>query len=263
VAWSSRIFGQKARIFMPSATVKSRIKFIEDEGAEVIVIDGDYDEAVRAALKESRKKNHVLLQDTSWTGYEHYPELISAGYTTILKELEYQLLSLSEHPVDVVILQSGVGSWAASTILYLALFHKNKDIKTIILEPCESDCLLESAKNGTRSTTLKSQNTIMAGLNCGTPSLSAWKIISDLADAFLAIDDIWSEEAIRILNRAGIESCESGAAGLGGLMALFNQNEMAPFREKLKITKETRFLIFNTEGITDPEMYEKIINCKS
>lgn len=259
VAWSARIFGHKAEIYMPSSTVNSRIKSIEEEGARVIIVDGDYDEAVNLARKAARQKNYVLIQDTSWEGYDHYPNLISAGYSTIIKEIELQL-NKSENFPEIVILQSGVGSWAAATMLYISRFTGFKRPGFIIVEPFESDCLLESAKNDKISTTRKSQNTIMAGLNCGTPSLSAWEIIRDYTDIFISIDDSFIETALKELHMAGIQSCESGAAGIGGLLALLNNENLEPARKSLHLTGDTNFLIFNTEGITDPVMYSKLIN---
>ena len=98
----------------------------------------------------------------------------------------------------------------------------------------------------------------MAGLNCGTPSLSAWKIIHDLADAFISIGDEWAEDAIRSLHKAGYQTCESGAAGLAGLMALYYSAELKPVKEHFGFDENSSFLVFNTEGITDPEMFRKI-----
>ncbi|MFW5644504.1 MAG: diaminopropionate ammonia-lyase [Bacteroidota bacterium] len=259
VAWSARIFGHRAEIYMPSSTVTSRIRSIEKEGARVIVVDGDYDEAVNTARNASKNENYVLIQDTSWKDYKHYPNLISAGYSTILKEIEEQLRRPEDFP-EIVILQSGVGSWAASIMLYISRFTGFKTPKFIIVEPYESDCLLESAKNCKISTTRKSQNTIMAGLNCGTPSLLAWEIINDHADIFLSIDDRFIETALKELHLAGIQSCESGAAGMGGLLALLNEDHLEPLRKTLSVSNTSKFMIFNTEGITDPAMYAKIIN---
>jgi diaminopropionate ammonia-lyase len=258
VAWSSRIFGQKAKVFMPFSTVESRKVFIEDEGADVTILDGDYDFAVKMAQKESMKENHILIQDTAWEGYEYYPNLISAGYTTMIKELESQVSGFNDDWVNAIILQSGVGSWAASIILYLREICNFRNTKIIILEPLESDCLLESAKQGKISTTRKSQNTIMAGLNCGTPSISAWEIIHDFADVFVSIDDFWAEKAIRILANNNYRTCESGAAGLAGVLALYESELLKPVRRKLALNESSKFLVFNTEGITDPRMFQKI-----
>ncbi|MFW5820779.1 MAG: diaminopropionate ammonia-lyase [Bacteroidota bacterium] len=262
VAWSARIFGHRAKIFMPASTVPSRIRFIEEEGARVFVIKGNYDEAVHQAREAAQEEGHVLIQDTSWEGYEYYPNMISAGYSTIIREIEKQFKSIEDKFPEVMLLQSGVGSWAASMMLYTLRHTAYKTPKFIIVEPYESDCLMESAKRRKRSTTSKSQKTIMAGLNCGTPSMSAWEIIDDMADAYISIDDHYVEYALHELKRSGVRSCESGAAGLAGLLALFENEKLQAVRETLKLNENTSFLLFNTEGITDPEMYEKIISRK-
>ncbi|MBE0655632.1 MAG: diaminopropionate ammonia-lyase [Bacteroidales bacterium] len=260
VAWSARISGHKAKIFMPASTVHARIKFIENEGAEVIIVGGDYDKAVEMAKKDAEVNGHILIQDTSWEGYDDYPQLISAGYSSQLKELETQMNSGQRNKVNAIILQSGVGSWAAATMLYSVRKSLFPNAKFIILEPFESDCLLESAIHGKICSTRKSQNTIMAGLNCGTPSLTAWEIISDLADAFVSVDDSWARKAVRSLYEAGFETCESGAAGLAGLMAILNSKKLNPFCKELGLNKNSTFLVFNTEGITDPAMLSEIIS---
>ena len=54
-------------------------------------------------------------------------------------------------------------------------------------------------------------------------------------------------------------SGESGAAPLGFLYALMRDEELAPLREKLKLGKDSRVLLFSTEGATDPENYRKVV----
>lgn len=254
VAWSSRIMGQKAIVFMPSASARSRIRFIEDEGARVVLVDGDYDQTVRTAKKYAKDKNCILVQDTSWPGYTDFPNYISAGYITMVNELYDQLETGGLKLPDIFIFQSGVGSWAAAMMLYITRTHPGPPPTFIISEPLHSDCLMESARNNSLCTTLKDQVTIMAGLNCGTPSYSAWEVISDLADAFISIPDEYSIEAMRILDACepAIETCESGAAGLGTLLALFHDRSLKKISEILQIKKSTSFMIFNTEGNTDP-----------
>jgi len=264
VAWSSRIFNQKAVIFMPAGTVEARVEKIKEEGAKVIIVDGDYDSTVATAKKAAAENKYVLIQDTAWEGYTEIPQMVAAGYITMLIELEDQLNTINQSLPDVIILQSGVGSWAASMILYIRLKYKDKVPCFIIAEPYESDCLMESLKQNKISKTLKTQKTIMAGLNCGTPSILAWEIIRDLADAFVSIPDAYAEYALRILSKPGkglapIASCESGAAGLAAYLAISEAAELKELKEKLSITEATSFLIFNTEGITDPVMYGKIV----
>ncbi|MCK4593582.1 pyridoxal-phosphate dependent enzyme, partial [bacterium] len=120
VAWSARIFEKRAEVFMPRGTVPARIRRIEGEGARVTIVDGGYDETVRTAAGEATKHGWVLIQDTSWDGYAEIPALIMEGYLTMFFEMEGEIFPPGEPEVDVVFLQVGVGSWAASAVMYLA-----------------------------------------------------------------------------------------------------------------------------------------------
>jgi diaminopropionate ammonia-lyase len=53
VSWSARLTGNRAVIYVPRHTVRARIDAIRDEGAEVIVVDGTYDDAVHRADHDS------------------------------------------------------------------------------------------------------------------------------------------------------------------------------------------------------------------
>ncbi|MBD3297548.1 MAG: pyridoxal-phosphate dependent enzyme, partial [candidate division Zixibacteria bacterium] len=48
VAWVARKLGQRAVIFMPHGSLNARVEAIESEGADVIIVDGDYDATVCA-----------------------------------------------------------------------------------------------------------------------------------------------------------------------------------------------------------------------
>src|ERR1035437_6841017 len=97
--------------------------------------------------------------------------------------------------------------------------------KLICSEPVDADCLLESivSKGGAITLAKGGQNSIMAGLNCGTPSLLAWPVIKKSVDTFIAVDDDWARSAMKAFyyprgNDPKIISGESCAAGLAALM---------------------------------------------
>ena len=176
VAWSAKREGKRSIIFVPAGTTQSRVKAIEKEGADVTIIDGTYDETCEHALKISKESGWELVQDTAWDGYEDIPARIMAGYLTLFQELEDSIHILPEPTVDIVFLQAGVGSWAATAIWYYFNRYGEQRPKMVIVEPKESDGILESFKNSYRTKPLGSLETIMAGLNCGIPSKSAWEI---------------------------------------------------------------------------------------
>lgn len=265
VAWSSRIHNQKAVVYMPSHSTRSRIRNIEEEGAKVHIIDGDYDLCVSKASKSAKQNGYILIQDTSWKGYEKIPVLITQGYYTQIHEIIQQSESENHNPsFDIVFLQSGVGSWAASLSKYLnETFGKFKP-RIVIVEPLSADCILESIKKGKVSKTKGSQDTIMAGLNCGTPSFIAFDVLKNLADVFISISDNFAKLSLKILQNPlkgdlPIESCETGAAGLAGFLAVNYSPDLDQVRKLLNISNQSRIMVINTEGNTDPEMNSKIM----
>ena len=268
VAWSAKLFNKKAVVFVPKDTTIQRIEAIKNEGAKVERINGDYDETCAYAEKESKLNGWELVQDMAWENYEKIPAQIMAGYLTLFHEME-DSLHLPEHAkIDIVFLQAGVGSFAGSGVFYYLNKYGEKRPKIVIVEPKEADGILSSFKKGEITTSKGNNTTIMAGLNCGTPSLGAWQLLKSGTDVSLKIDDKYSMQAIRELyfpngTDKQIISGESGAAGLAGFMAIMKEEEFSSLREELKINENTNILFISTEGATDIEMFNKIIESEN
>jgi diaminopropionate ammonia-lyase len=265
VAWSARRAGKKAVIFVPKDITPYRIAAIEQEGAEVIQVDGNYDETCLRAGLISKNESWQLVQDTAWEGYEEIPAYIMAGYLTHFAELENSVHALPHPGIDIVFLQAGVGSWAAAAAWYYVTRYGSKRPKLVMAEPVESDGILQSFKQGQRALPKGSQRTIMAGLNCGIPSSTAWEILKDNVDAAIKIDDSFAMQAMRMLHTpagadAQVISGESGAAGLAGCIAVMTDERYAPLKTALGITQQSNVLVYSTEGATDPEGYQQIIS---
>ncbi|MEK7836717.1 MAG: pyridoxal-phosphate dependent enzyme, partial [candidate division NC10 bacterium] len=134
------------------------------------------------------------------------------------------------------------------------------------VEPMDADCLLESiaSPGGQIREGRGGQRSIMAGLNCGTPSLAAWPMLRAGIDLFLAVDDGFAEEAMRRLAAGSsgdphVVAGESGAAGLAGLLALCREPGLGAARQALGLGPASRVLLVNTEGATDPAGYRQIV----
>ena len=119
--------------------------------------------------------------------------------------------------------------------------------------------MLASMKANQIVTLTTPPRTIMAGLNCDTPSLIAWPIVSKGVDLFISIEDEWACQGMRKFASFGLVSGETGAAGLGGLLALLDDPSMGAVRASLGINYSTRILVICTEGATDPVAYEQIV----
>jgi diaminopropionate ammonia-lyase len=251
----TRLLGLGARIFVPKDMVAARREAILREGAEVVVVDGGYDEAVvRSAEAEG-----LLISDTSWPGYERVPSWVIEGYSTMLWEIEDELGQRGEAGPDLVVVQVGVGAFAAAVANHFRRPDSPQHPKIVAVEPARADCLFQSVAAGRLVSVPGPHDSIMAGLNCGRPSLVAWPILSRAIDVLVAVDDEPAREAMRLAARSGIVAGESGAAGLGGLLQLRRSSKGGEARRLLDVNEDTRVLVFNSEGATDPDAYREVV----
>ena len=98
----------------------------------------------------------------------------------------------------------------------------------------------------------------MAGLNCATPSLVAWPLVSRGFDCYLAVSDQRVTLAMRVLAEASIEAGETGAGGLAGMLQIASGRDSEHARAALGWGPDTRVLLLCTEGPTDPEAYRRL-----
>jgi diaminopropionate ammonia-lyase len=255
VARMARLLGFGAVVYVPTGTAAARIEAIESEGAKVVVDPGNYDDAVDRAASEAAANGWFAVADVARDGSDRVPEWVMDGYDTIFDEADEQLPG----PPTTVFLQAGVGALTGAGLRHY-LRAVGADVASrprfATVEPLSAACLLASAAAGELLTIDAGQESIMAGLNCGTPSSGAWPVIEATIDVYLAVPDELAREAMRRLADAGIVSGESGAAGLAGLLAAI---EDPAAREALHLDEEARVLLLNTEGATDPDAYAEIV----
>jgi diaminopropionate ammonia-lyase len=252
VARMARMLGLDAHIFVPRGTARARIDGIESEGATCEVVDGTYDDAVARSADEQSERC-LVISDTSWPGYEDVPRWVIEGYSTIFFEIEDQLRERGAPPASVVVIQLGVGALGAAAVRQ----YRSVDRPPVMVgvEPETAACVLASVKAGEITTVPGPHGSIMAGLNCGTPSLIAWPLVARGFDAYVAIEDDYARRAMRSLAAAGIVAGETGAAGLGGILALTERSNAV----EIDIDPTSTVLLLCTEGATDPDAYTRIV----
>jgi diaminopropionate ammonia-lyase len=255
VARVAQLLGLGARIFVPGDMVAARREAIAGEGAEVVVVDGGYDEAV----ERSAEAEGLLISDASWPGYERVPSWVIEGYSTMLWEIDEELARRDEAEPDLVVVQVGVGAFAAAVAGHFRRPGAPRHPKLVAVEPARADCLFQSVSAGQLVSVPGPHDSIMAGLNCGRPSPVAWPVLSRSMDVLVAVDDEPSREAMRLAARTGIVSGETGAAGLGGLLQLVHSGDGGEARRLLDVNEDTRVLVFNSEGATDPDAYRRVV----
>ncbi len=224
----------------------------------ITVVNGCYDDAVEHAATQEGERN-LVLSDTSWSGYEIIPRWVIEGYSTIFQEVQEELSRWQQRGPDLVVVQIGVGALAAAVVQHYRHTDVSSHVKIVGVEPTSAACALASMKAGQIVSLTDPPQSIMAGLNCGTPSLIAWPLISTGIDLFVAIEDEWAKRGMRDLAMIGLVTGETGAAGIGGLAALLTAPPFQTMSSTLRIDTSTRVLVICTEGATDPVAYEHIV----
>ncbi len=257
LAWGAKIFGVPCKIYIHNHVSENRASAIAEYGAEVIRVDGDYDYSVKVCKQEAEANGWFVVSDTSWEGYSSAPTDVMAGYGLMIKEIHQQL----EQPPTHLFVQGGVGGLAAATVAGLCQYYKDRSPKVVIVEPDLAPCLFESAKNGQATNVEIREETLMAGLSCGEPSLLAWQIIKESVHDYMTIPEALVAPTMRLLanpggSDTGIVAGESAIAGLAGLIAGCAQTEL---KTKLGLNEESRILLIGSEGATDQKIYDDII----
>jgi diaminopropionate ammonia-lyase len=257
VAAGARVAGCKAVILMHAGVSDARVAAIKSFGAEVIRVNGSYDDSVAEAARLAKSNGWTVVSDTSYAGYESIPLTVMQGYTIMAGEAFNAMSSPPTH----VFLQAGVGGLAAAVTAY-ARDEYGKDMpKIIVVEPERAACLFASASAGRLTKVPHGEPTIMGMLECYEPSQLAWEILAPFAHAFVTLPEDAAPRAMNILAKPmrkdpAIVSGESGCAGFAGLLACLKD---AKARRALGLDEKSRVLVINSEGATDPENYKRII----
>jgi len=266
VAWAANKLGHKSVIYVHKNTSIARIEAIRSYGATVKVIDGNYDDAVEQISKDAKKNGWEIISDTSWPGYEKIPTWIMQGYTTIVSEIQEQFSAQGVLYPTHVFVQAGVGALAASVMGHYHALLKDKAPISVIVEPDKAACLYNSMKigDGKPHNFPGELDTIMAGLACGDPSPIAWKVLTESADVFISVPDYIAAEGMRMYavplkGDPFVVSGESGAVTLATLKHIMFNSELKELKEKLKLDKNSKVLLINSEGNTDPLNFRRVV----
>lgn len=257
LAWGCKRFGAPCKIYIHAEVSKGRAEAMRDLGAEVIRIDGDYDDSVDLARSEAEKNNWFVVSDTSWPGYFEPPRDVMHGYGLMMHEISESLTQIPTH----VFIQGGCGGFAGSVCASIRQVWGHQAPRIVIVEPHIANCLFESSKVNKALFVKINEESIMAGLSCGEASGLAWDIIAQEASDFVTIPENVVAPAVRLLARPEgndpiIEAGESAVAGLAALICAAKQSDV---REQLGLDESSRVLLFGSEGVTDRVIFDEIM----
>jgi diaminopropionate ammonia-lyase len=266
LAWAAQKLRFPCVIYVHKHTSQARIEGIAQYGAEVRVVDGNYDDAVRQCRRDAEANGWQIISDTSWPGYEEIPVWIMQGYSTLFAETQEQL---SQHGVarpTHIFLQAGVGAFAAAAIAFYQKRFGAAAPTSLIVEPRTAGCLYHSVQigDGQPHTIDGDLQTVMAGLACGEPSPVAWQVLRSCADYMATVPDYVAARGMRMYGvplkgDPFVVSGESGAVTLGALAFIMRYDGAAALREQLGLNEQSQILLINTEGNTDPDYFRRIV----
>ena len=247
VARMAKILGVKATIFVPAFTGQGTRQKIASEGAEVVRVQGDYDEAVAKAARQCTALNEggkegvgVHVQDNAFEGYEEIPEWIVEGYSTMLMEVEEQLAEKGVR-ADAIVTPIGVGSLGNAVVRFAK--SEGRGMKVIAVEPEAAACLNANLREGRRFT-IQTGKTIMDGMCCGTVSPTAWPVLKEGVDASVTVGERECHEAVQWLQGNGVDSGPCGAGTMAGLKRLLEEGSGT----EVGLGEESVIVLLCTEG---------------
>lgn len=267
VAWAANRLKQKAVVFMPKGSTKTRFDNIAKENATVTIEEVNYDECVRMAAAAAAKTPHgVVVQDTAWDGYEEIPAWIMQGYGTMAMEATEQLNEDGCDRPTHVFVQAGVGSLAGAVTGYFVNRYPENPPKIVVAEAEAAACLYKgaAAKDGKIRFVEGDLETIQAGLACGEPNTISWDILKNHVTVFAACPDWVATKGMRLLaapfkGDPQVISGESGAVPTGLLASIMQMDEYKELKDYLQLDENSRVLVFSTEGDTDPDRFKEIV----
>lgn len=257
VAWGAEQAGCACKIYIHAHVSPGRQAAMEAFGAEVIRIDGDYDQSVRLCAQEAEANGWQVISDTSYGEYREVPCDVMAGYSVIASEV----LSVMQSPPSHVIVQAGVGGLAAAVAARFWMALGQDRPRVIVVESERAACIIASLRAGKSVTVPVIEETVMAGLSCGEPSEVAFEILAQVTDAAVTIADGQVPPMMHAMAQGlvGEEAIESGECGVPGVIALAAICQDPELKQALGLNDQSQVLVIGCEGATDPEVYQALL----
>ena len=257
VAWGAKRLDLKCKIFISEFVSEARGRAMEELGADVIKVKGNYENSLLECIKQSTENNWQIVQDVAWKDYMLVPTLTMAGYSVMMREIIDQI---SNDEITHIFLQAGVGGMAGAMVAGAARYLKNIP-KIIIVEPDSAACVMESIKTGKIEKVNIIRESLMGGMSCGEPSLVPWEILKNSVDNCISLPDDNIGRAMKLFANASfsndkIVAGENSAPGAISLITCCNDEII---KKKINLSEISNVLLIGCEGDTDQEMYQKLI----
>ncbi|KAI7785155.1 hypothetical protein LA080_007822 [Diaporthe eres] len=244
--------GIPAKIYVPSFMPETTRARIRSEGAELLVVDGSYDDGVAAARAQSDANElAIFAMDMGLQGYQTFPGWVVEGYSTMLNESDVQVPEATGGKAAThAVIPVGVGSIAHAVTKHYKKHPLGSQSRASVMtvEPTTAACLRASLEAG-QMTTVETRDSIMCGMNCGTVSSTAWPTLASGVDADVTVTDKEAHAAVTELSTMGLQPGPCGAATWSAL-----RKACLEARDELGFTQNSTVVLFCTEGQREYEI---------
>jgi diaminopropionate ammonia-lyase len=265
VAWGAKLANCRAEIFIHAHVSKAREIAMQELGANVIRINGNYEASLEACKNDANNYGWQVVSDTSWDGYTEIPLQVMAGYSVISTECMSQMDPA--RPTHAF-LPVGVGGLAGGIVAPFLHELQNDMFKVITVESDMSACFLESIDAQKPKLVNITEETLMAGLSCGEVSKVAWELLNSTLSDCVSISDSSVASTMRLFanghtvqnTNGSNKSIEAGECSTSGLTALLAICKNETKKQDFGLDKNSEVLLIGTEGATDPELYSQLLS---
>lgn len=245
VAAAAELAGTTARVYLPRHVPASRAARIAARGAEVVRVDGTYDEAADEALRAAQRGDGLLIADTSPDPDDPVVADVMAGYGVAAVEIVEQTAAQGWPGPTHFFVQAGAGALAAGMARGLTAAW-GRSFRTIVVEPKSVSCVELALRVGRVERLPGDLKTVAEMLSCGEASAPAVRILLELQAAALALDESALISAPdRLSEIGGPATTPSGAAGVAGLLAVAGDSALS---RQHALDDASRVLLIVTEG---------------
>ena len=245
VAYAARLSGARARVFLHAGVSPVRSGRIAAQGADVVWVDGTYDDAVEAAAAAAGDGRAILVADTGDDPQDAVVRDVMAGYGVLAAEIRDQLAERAAAWPGHAFVQAGVGGLAAAMADGLAAALAPPAM-IVVVEPEAAACVGAALASGRPVRLPGALETAAGMLSCGKASAPALAALGRHTVRAVAVAEAAALAAPRTLAAAGgPATTPSGAAGLAGLVAALDRPALA---RELRLGPDSRVLLVVSEG---------------
>jgi diaminopropionate ammonia-lyase len=245
VAAAAKFAGSAARIFLHRGVPAVRARRIEQQGGEIVWVQGTYDDAVDAAAAAAAHAGAgILVADTTDNPGDPVVGDVMTGYGILAGEVRQQA-EAAGHPLPThLFVQAGVGGLAA------AMAEGLKDwmaapAAIVVVEPENCACVTAAFANDRVVRIEGDLHTAAEMLSCGEASAPAMDILRRHGTPVVTVSEADLLDAPRLLREGGgPATTPSGAAGFAGLCHALKGDAGGRFG----LSGDSRVLVVITEG---------------